>query len=87
MNVDHLLYSIAWVDNQNSLWFSENLPAIAKQNNLNIIGANWTVPQDSTPDWHGYGKSLIIDRNGEILAKTDRDIGEKIIYAELAIKK
>lgn len=87
MNVDHLLYSIAWVDDKNSRWFSENLPAIAKRNNLNIIGANWTIPPGSQPDWHGYGKSVIIDRNGEILAKADRDIGEKIIYAELPIEK
>lgn len=87
LNVDHLLYSIAWVDDKNSRWFSRNLPAIAKQNNLNIIGANWTVPPGNTPDWYGYGKSLIIDRSGEILAKTDRDIGEKIIYAELPIEK
>lgn len=85
LGVDHLLYSIAWVDDADSDWFTHKLPAIAKQNNLNIIGANWTVPVGSQPDWHGYGKSLIINRQGEIIAKTDRDIGEKIIYAELPI--
>ncbi len=87
LNVDHLLYSIAWVDDADSDWFTHKLPAIAKQNNLNIIGANWTIPVGSQPDWHGYGKSLIINRNGETIAKTDRDIGEKIIYAELPIAK
>jgi predicted amidohydrolase len=85
LDVDHLLYSIAWVDGKDSRWFSVNLPAIAKANNMNIIGANWTVPTGSHPDWHGYGKSSIISREGEILAKTDRDIGERIIYAELPI--
>jgi predicted amidohydrolase len=85
LDVDHLLYSIAWVDSKDSRWFSVNLPAIAKANNMNIIGANWTVPIGSHPDWHGYGKSSIISREGEILAKTDRDIGERIIYAELPI--
>jgi predicted amidohydrolase len=87
LGVDHLLYSIAWVDGKDSRWFSVNLPAIAKANNINIIGANWTVPVGSHPDWHGYGKSLIISREGKILAKTDRDIGERIIYAELPIAK
>ena len=85
LGVDHLLYSIAWVDQQDSQWFSVTLPHIAKNHNLNIIGANWTVPVGNKPDWFGYGKSLIISRNGDILAKTDRDIGEKIIYAELPI--
>jgi predicted amidohydrolase len=48
---------------------------------------NWTVPVGSRPKWHGYGKSLIIGRDGKVLAKTDRDIGERIIYAELPIVK
>lgn len=87
LSVDHLLYPIAWVDDQNSKWFSDNLPTIANENNLNIIGANWTVPVGSKPDWHGYGKTLIISREGKILAKTNRDIGEKIVYAELPIVK
>lgn len=85
LNVDHLLYPIAWVDDKNSDWFSDDLPAIAKKNNINIIGANWTIPVGSSFKWHGYGKSLVIARDGKVLAKTDRDIGERIIYAELPI--
>ncbi len=42
--VDHLLYPIAWVDDENSTWFSKQLPTIAKENRLNIIGANWSPP-------------------------------------------
>ena len=87
LGVDHLLYSIAWVDAESSDWFTKRLPGIARQNNLNIIGANWTVTEGSQPDWHGYGKSLIISRAGKVLAQTDRDIGERIIYAELPIVK
>ncbi len=83
--VHHLLYPIAWVDEENSKWFTERLPRIAQQNRLNIIGANWTVPPDSRPDWHGYGHSLIISREGKVLAKVDSNTAEQIVYAELTI--
>ncbi|MHC4646896.1 MAG: carbon-nitrogen hydrolase family protein [Planctomycetota bacterium] len=85
LGVDHLLYPIAWVDSENSKWFSERLPKIAQENRLNIIGANWTVPADSRPDWYGYGHSLIISREGKILAKVDSNTAEQIVYAELTI--
>ncbi|MHC4621625.1 MAG: carbon-nitrogen hydrolase family protein [Planctomycetota bacterium] len=85
LGVDHLLYPIAWVDEENSKWFSERLPKIARENRLNIIGANWTVPPHSRPDWHGYGHSLIISREGKILAKVDSNTAEQIVYAELTI--
>jgi predicted amidohydrolase len=85
--IDHLLYSIAWVENKDSDWFERQLPRIARENDFNIIAANWTVPDGFKPDWYGYGQSRIIDRKGVILSKTDRDIGEKIVYAELPIVK
>jgi predicted amidohydrolase len=81
--VDVLLYPIAWVDEKDSDWFEKRLPAIARENDLAIVGANWTVPEK--PDWHGYGQSRIIDRQGNILARASRDIGEEILYAELAV--
>jgi len=84
--VDHLLYCIAWVDDADSTWFTRHLPNIARENNINIIGANWSVPAvPEKPQWHGYGKSLIIDRTGKVLAKVKSDIGNEIIYAELAV--
>jgi predicted amidohydrolase len=82
-NVDALLYCIAWVDREKSTWFHAELPRIARQNDLNIIGANWTVPKRQT--WHGYGQSLIIHRTGQVLARASKDIGEEIVYAELPI--
>ena len=85
LGVDHLLYPIAWVDSENSDWFTKKLPDIARQNNLDIIGANWTVPPGSKPQWHGYGHSLIISRRSHILAKVDADSAEQIVYAELSI--
>jgi len=85
LRVDHLLYPIAWVDSENSDWFAKKLPDIAQQNSLNIIGANWMVPQDSKPQWQGYGHSLIISRRRGVLAKADPDRAEQIIYAELPI--
>lgn len=85
MGIDHLLYSIAWVDEAGSRWFIRGLPAVARRNGFNIIGANWTVPASSHPKWHGYGHSVIIDRRGRILAKAPGDKGESIIYARLRI--
>ena len=81
--VDTLLYAIAWVDDEGSSWFDEDLPRIARRNNLNIIGANWTVPR--RPDWHGYGKTRIIARTGRILAKAKNDLAEETVYADLPV--
>ena len=81
--IDTLLYSIAWVDDKDSSWFDKNLPAIARKNDMNIIGANWTV--GGKVDWHGHGDSRIISRAGKILAKPKDKVGETILYAELAV--
>jgi predicted amidohydrolase len=85
LGVDHLLYSIAWVDKKDSDWFTNRLPAIAKENNLNIIGANWTVSSQTKPTWYGYGHSLIIDSNGMIATVVSSDTEEQIIYADISI--
>ena len=81
--IDTLLYSIAWVDQPNSAWFKKNLPDIARKNNFNIVGANWSVSK--THAWNGYGHSLVIDRTGTVLAKTTNDLGNAIIYSELPL--
>lgn len=84
--VDHLLYCIAWVDDKDSTWFTKELPGIAQAANINIIGANWSVPKtEKAPDWHGYGKSLIIGRDGQLKTRVKSDFGNEIIYAELAV--
>jgi predicted amidohydrolase len=81
--VDHLLYAIAWVENADSTWFARELPDIAKQANVNIIGANWSLSKK--PNWHGYGQSLIIRRNGRVAASVRNDLGNEIIYADLDV--
>lgn len=81
--VDHLLYAIAWVDDHGSTWFHKELPEIAKKADINIIGANWSVPDQ--PGWHGYGQSLIILRSGEVAARAKNDLGNEIIYADLPV--
>jgi predicted amidohydrolase len=83
--VDHLLYSIAWVEDADSTWFKEELPDIAREANVNIIGANWSVPKK--PGWHGYGQSLIILRSGKVAAKVKSDIGNEVIYADLPVPR
>jgi predicted amidohydrolase len=82
-HVDHLLYAIAWVDDAGSTWFNKELPEIARKSNLNIIGANWSVPDE--PGWHGYGQSEIISRTGQILTRAKSDFGNEILYADLPI--
>ena len=82
-HVDHLLFPIAWVDYADSKWFSESLPNLAKQVDVNIIGANWSVSK--RPEWNGYGQSVVIGRDGRILAKAKSDLGNQIVYAELPI--
>ncbi len=83
--VGTLLYSIAWVDDADSDWFSKQLPARAKRFGFNIVGANWTVPGSPAPDWHGYGKSRIISAGGRILAEASDDLREEIVLAEVPI--
>lgn len=84
--VDHLLYAVAWVDDSSSDWYTRQLPAIAKANDMNIIGANWTLPEASEPDWFGYGQSLVINKAGKVLAKVKNDIGEEIVFADLPVE-
>lgn len=83
MGVDHLLYCIAWVDDETSTWFSERLPNIAAENDLNIIGANWSVPEGFKADWHGYGMSRIISKKGFLVSAASGDHGSEIVYANL----
>jgi predicted amidohydrolase len=83
LGVDHLLCAIAWVDTADSTWFDEDLPEIARSNNLNLIGANWTVPQQ--PIWSGYGHTRIIRRTGEVVARAKDDLANGIVYADLPI--
>ncbi|MHC4401259.1 MAG: carbon-nitrogen hydrolase family protein [Planctomycetota bacterium] len=83
--VDHLLYSIAWVDDPESDWFGEGLPEVARESDFNVVGANWSVPDQ--PGWHGYGQSVIISRTGKILARAKNDLGNEILYAELPIPR
>ncbi|MBL7133556.1 MAG: carbon-nitrogen hydrolase family protein [Phycisphaerae bacterium] len=84
--IDTLLYSIAWVDSRDSDWYAVRLPAIARERGFNIIAANWTVPKDPAPKWHGYGQSRIIGATGRVLAEVRDDLAEKIIYAELPVR-
>ena len=85
LKVDVLLYSIAWVEDAGSDWFAACLPAIARANGFNIVAANWTVPPEPAPNWHGYGQSRIIDAAGNLLAAVKDNLGEEIVYAELPV--
>ena len=85
LKVDTLLYSIAWVEDENSDWFERRLPLIAKRSDMNIVGANWSIPaaEGKRAAWHGYGQSRVISRDGSILAKAGTLFDEAIVYADL----
>lgn len=85
LKVDTLLYSIAWVENEGSDWFEKRLPEISKRSDMNIVGANWSIPaaEGRRATWHGYGQSRVIARDGKILAKADTLVDETIVYADL----
>lgn len=83
--IDHLLYSIAWVDDPGSDWFEKRLPAVAREHHFSIIGANWSVPD--TAGWAGWGMTRIIAADGRILARVPSDLGSAIVYADLPIPR
>ncbi|MHC4503316.1 MAG: carbon-nitrogen hydrolase family protein, partial [Planctomycetota bacterium] len=83
LGVDTLLYPIAWVDRPKSSWFGSGLPRLARDADINIIGANWTVP--GKPSWSGYGQSLIVSRSGAVLARARSDAAEEIVCAEIDV--
>jgi predicted amidohydrolase len=85
LKVDTLLYSIAWVEDAGSDWFARGLPAVAKQGGFNIVGANWAVPEDTEPAWHGFGQSEILTAAGQAAGRASGEKGDQIIYAELPL--
>jgi predicted amidohydrolase len=84
--VDHLLFSMAWVDGSSrSDWFTLSLPITASQMNFNLVGANWSIPRPA--DWSGYGHSLILNYDGQTAAAVKSDLGDDIIYADLEVPR
>jgi predicted amidohydrolase len=78
-----LLYPIAWVSNgDDEDWFGRVLPARAKEMGFHVIGANWSV--DAPQPWHGYGHSVVLSRDGSVLARAPSDVGPSIVYATLS---
>jgi len=82
-DVDILLYAVAWVDHEKSPWFSSCLPRMARDYDVSMVVANWTVP--GKPRWHGYGHSCVISRSSSVLAKASQDHDEEIVYARLPV--
>lgn len=81
--IDTLLYSIAWVEDEGSLWFSKMLPDIARERNFIIVAANWTVPPGAKPKWFGYGQSCVIGQNGTVLSRMKKATEEGLVFAEI----
>jgi predicted amidohydrolase len=77
-----LLYPIAWVDKYHPAeWFWHTLPPRVAAYHHYLIGANWSV--DKRQPWRGYGFSVIISPNGEILASSHKLYGSDIVYATI----
>jgi predicted amidohydrolase len=85
LEIDTLLYSVAWVDEANSDFFVERLPDIASEHGFNIVAANWTIPYDAEVDWHGHGGSRVIARDGRVISAAEPSTRERIIYADLPV--
>jgi len=81
-NLWALLYPIAWVDSEHPAeWFFHKLPARVKPFGHHVIGANWSV--DKTQNWRGYGFSVIISNEGEVVSSAKSLFGSEIVYADL----
>ena len=81
-----LLYPVAWADaDYPAEWFYHKLPARVKQFKHHLIAANWSV--DGPQGWRGYGFSVIVSREGKVLAAAKSVFGSEIVYADLPIGK
>jgi len=81
-----LLYPAAWADAEYPAeWFYHKLPARVKQLKHHLIAANWSV--DGPQKWRGYGFSVIISREGKVVAAAKSVFGSDIVYADLPIRK
>ncbi len=77
-----LLYPIAWVDTEHPAdWMFHRLPERVKPFKHHLVGANWSV--DEKPGWRGYGFSVIISNEGQVVASAKSLYGSEIVYAEL----
>ncbi|MCE9548529.1 MAG: carbon-nitrogen hydrolase family protein [Planctomycetia bacterium] len=79
-----MLFSTAWADGQYPAeWFYHQLPAKVKRFDHNLIAANWSV--DEKQAWRGFGFSVIISKQGEVLSTAKRIYGSDIVYADLPV--
>ena len=86
--VTTLLYPIGWVCPNGEDWFEEMFPEKVKELGLNVVGANWALPEKAVgrADWQGHGFSRIVRADGRILAR-GADAGDDILYADLDLPK
>jgi predicted amidohydrolase len=83
---DIILYSIAWVSiGDPDWWYDEELPDRVRKAGCHMIAANWSV--DRAPEWHGYGYSQVISKDGSVLNRARTKTGDEIVYARLPGKK
>jgi predicted amidohydrolase len=85
-NIWCLLYPIAWVDTEHPAeWMFHRLPERVKPFKHHLVGANWSV--DEKQQWRGYGFSVIISNEGNVVASAKSLYGSEIVYAELPTAK
>ena len=81
-----LLYPIAWVDAEHPAdWMWSRLPERVKPFKHHLVGANWSV--DKKQDWRGYGFSVVLSNEGQVVASAKSLYGSEIVYAELPTAK
>src|ERR1051326_2573536 len=84
---DIVLYSVGWYGPNTEDWYKDIFPAkYVKPNGFAVIAANWSA-ESSDDLWQGAGYSSIFDRNGTVLAISNKTSGEDIVYADLEVSQ
>ncbi len=76
-----VLYSVAFFGPNTGGWFSTTLAYKVKRAGVALVLANWTFPDD--PGWSGWGHSMMISREGKVLARAEDRPGEQIVFADV----
>lgn len=82
-NADIVLYSVGWYGPNEATWFGKTLPAkTAISHGFAVVAANWSS-QTEAQEWPGRGHSCIINREGKVLALSNKVTGNDIVISDL----
>ncbi len=85
-DVDMVMYSVAWVDKNPALWFSDRIRELCERNDAALILANWSTDDELYRN-PGFGYSRVVTRKGAVAGKCSQHHGNQIVYAILPKSK